>query len=213
MRVLYLKKLISVKLWSIKKVLKLDSNIQEKFKIVAIHSNLKIFSLAFQINKYCFTNFVRSKNDLKIENTFYVPHYNWENKQKGIDFELFVNKLNIEVKETELTDSLFSFTNTKELSLIESHKEVDFFIKQNCYFSTSNLIDKMSKIPNISLVYKVPSDELLENFNLIPFSKINNEEKLELGLKEKYSEQELDAVLESKEREDKLELEIKIAEQ
>ena len=68
--------------------------------------------------------------------------------------------------ETELTDSLFSFTNTKELSLIESYKEVDFFIKQNCYFSTSNLIDKMSKIPNISLVYKVPSDELLENFNL-----------------------------------------------
>lgn len=166
MRVLYLKRLISIKLWSIKKVLKLDSNIQEKFKIVAIHSNLKIFSLAFQINKYCFTNFVRSKNDLKIENTFYVPHYNWENKQKGIDFELFVNKLNIEVKETELTDSLFSFTNTKELSLVESHKEVDFFIKQNCYFSTSNLIDKMSKIPNISIVYKVPSDELLENFNL-----------------------------------------------
>jgi len=50
--------------------------------------------------------------------------------------------------------------------LIRSHKEVDFFIKQNCYFSTSNLIDKMSEIPNISLVYKVPSAELLENFNL-----------------------------------------------
>jgi len=57
-------------------------------------------------------------------------------------------------------------TNTKELSLIESHRKVDFFIKQNCYFSTSNLIDKMLKIPNISLVYKVPSNELLENFNL-----------------------------------------------
>ena len=68
------------------------------------------------------------------------------------------------VMDNELCE--FSFTNTKELSLIESHKEVDFFIKQNCYFSTSNLIDKMSKIPNISLVYKVPSDELLENFNL-----------------------------------------------
>ena len=166
MPVLYLKRLISIKFWSIKKVLKLDSNIQEKFKIVAIYSNLTIFSLAFQINKYCFTNFVRSKNDLTIENSFHIPHYNWENKQKGIDFELFANKLNIEVKETELTDSLFSFTNTKELSLIESYRKVDFFIKQNCYFSTSNLIDKMSKIPNISLVYKVPSNELLENFNL-----------------------------------------------
>ena len=102
----------------------------------------------------------------KLENSFHIPHYNWKNKQKGIDFELFVNKLNVEVKETKLTDSLFSFTNTKELSLIESHREVDFFIKQNCYFSTSNLIDKMLKIPNISLVYKVPSAELLENFNL-----------------------------------------------
>ena len=166
MHALYLKRLISIKFWSIKKVLKLDSSIQEKFKIVAIHSNLKIFSLAFQINKYCFTNFVRSENDLTIENSFHIPHYNWENKQKGIDFELFANKLNIEVKETELTDSLFSFTNTKELSLIESYREIDFFIKQNCYFSTSNLIDKMSEIPNISLVYKVPNNELLENFNL-----------------------------------------------
>ena len=72
----------------------------------------------------------------------------------------------MEIQESELIDSLFSFANTKELSLIESHREVDFFIKQNCYFSTSNLIDKMLKIPNISLVYKVPSTELLENFNL-----------------------------------------------
>ena len=52
----------------------------------------------------------------------------------------------------------------KELSLIESHKEVDFFIKQNCFFSTSNLIEKMSKIQNISLVYKVQNCELSENF-------------------------------------------------
>ena len=165
MPVLYLKRLISIKFWSIKKVLKLDSNIQEKFKIIAIHSNLTIFSLAFQINKYCFANFVRSNNDLTIENSFHIPHYHWENEQKGIDFELFINKLNVELKETELTDSLFSITNTKELYLIESHRKVDFFIKQNCYFSTSNLIDKMSKIPNISLVHKVPN-KLLENFNL-----------------------------------------------
>jgi hypothetical protein len=44
--------------------------------------------------------------------------------------------------------------------------EVDFFIKQNCYFSTSNLIERISKISNVSLVYKVQSNELSENFNL-----------------------------------------------
>ena len=150
----------------IKKVLKLDSNVQEKHKVIAIHSNLKIFSLAFQINKYCYSNFIRSNSDLKFENISNIHYYNWENKEKGIDFELFENKFNLEIQESELIDSLFSFANTKELSLIESHKEVDFFIKQNCYFSTSNLIERISKISNVSLVYKVPSNELSGNFNL-----------------------------------------------
>ena len=46
-------------------------------------------------------------------------------------------KLNVEVKETKLSNSLFSISNTKELSLIESHRKVDFFIKQNCcWYST-----------------------------------------------------------------------------
>jgi len=66
---------------------------------------------------------------------------------------------------SKLKDSLFSFTNSKELSLIGSHKEVDFFIKQNCYFSTSNLIEKMSKIPHISFSYRLPGKQTSENFN------------------------------------------------
>ena len=108
---------------------------------------------------------MRSRNDLKIKNRFDIPHYNWENKEKGIYFELFENKLNVEVKESDQANLLFSTPNTKELSLIEEYKEVDFFIKQNCFFSTSNLIEKMSKIQNISLIYRVPNSELLENFN------------------------------------------------
>ena len=150
---------------NIKKVYKLDLSPSENYKLVAIHSNLSIFSLAYQINKYCFTDFIRSNNDLKVDNTFIIPHFNWNNEKKGISFELFENRFNVEDEVPKLIDSLFSMSITKELSLIESHKEVDFFIKQNCFFSTSNLIKKMSKIQNISLVYRVPNSELSENFN------------------------------------------------
>jgi len=94
-----------------------------------------------------------------------IPLFNWSNEKKGISFELFENKFMVEDKDSGLKDSLFSLSISKELSLIESHKEVDFFIKQNCFFSTSNLIEKMSKIQNISLIYRVPNSELLENFN------------------------------------------------
>ena len=94
-----------------------------------------------------------------------MPHFNWNNEKKGINFELFENKFIVEDDGPEVMDSLFSLSISKELSLIESHKEVDFFIKQNCFFSTSNLIEKMSKIQNISLIYRVPNSELSENFN------------------------------------------------
>ena len=94
-----------------------------------------------------------------------IPLFNWNNEKKGISFELFENKFMVEDKDSGLKDSLFSLSISKELSLIESHKEVDFFIKQNCFFSTSNLIEKMSKIQNISLIYRVPNSELSENFN------------------------------------------------
>ncbi len=94
-----------------------------------------------------------------------IPLFNWNNEKKGISFELFENRFMVEDKDSGLKDSLFSLSISKELSLIESHKEVDFFIKQNCFFSTSNLIEKMSKIQNISLIYRVPNSELLENFN------------------------------------------------
>ena len=94
-----------------------------------------------------------------------IPLFNWNNEKKGISFELFENKFMVEDKDSGLEDSLFSLSISKELSLIESHKEVDFFIKQKCFFSTSNLIEKMSKIQNISLIYRVPNSELSENFN------------------------------------------------
>ena len=94
-----------------------------------------------------------------------IPHFNWNNEKKGISFELFENKFMIEDEDPKVMDSLFSLSISKELSLIKSHNEVDFFIKQNCFFSTSNLIEKMSKIQNISLIYRVPNSELLENFN------------------------------------------------
>ena len=94
-----------------------------------------------------------------------MPHFNWNNEKKGISFELFENKFIVEDDGPEVMDSLFSLSISKELSLIESHKEVDFFIKQKCFFSRSNLIEKMSKIQNISLIYRVPNNELIENFN------------------------------------------------
>jgi len=127
---------------------------------------LKIYSLAYHLNRFCFTNFSRSKKDLLVNNLGLIPHFKWVNEKKGIDFELFPNKYKIENDDSKANYSLFSISDSKELYLMDSLKQVDYLIKQNCFFSTTNLINKMSTIPAISISYKIPEKNIDENFNL-----------------------------------------------
>lgn len=127
---------------------------------------MKIYSLAYQLNRFCFTNFSRSKKDVLVNNLGLIPHFKWVNEKKGIDFELFPNKYKIENYDNKPNDSLFSISDSKELYLIDSLKQVDYLIKQNCFFSTTNLIKKMSNIPTVSISYKIPEKNIDENFNL-----------------------------------------------
>lgn len=127
---------------------------------------MKIYSLAYHLNRFCFTNFSRSKKDLLVNNLGLIPHFKWVNEKKGIDFELFPNKYKIENYDNEPNYSLFSISDSKELYLMNSLKQVDYLIKQNCFFSTTNLINKMSTIPAISISYKIPEKNIDENFNL-----------------------------------------------
>jgi len=53
----------------------------------------------YQLNKYCFTEFVRSNDDLKVDHKFMIPLFNWNNEKKGISFELFENKFMVEDKD------------------------------------------------------------------------------------------------------------------
>ena len=127
---------------------------------------MKIYSLAYHLNRFCFTNFSRSKKDLLVNNLGLIPHFKWVNEKKGIDFELFPNKYKIENDDSKANYSLFSISDSKELYLMNSLKQVDYLIKQNCFFSTTNLINKMSTIPAISISYKIPEKNIDENFNL-----------------------------------------------
>ena len=93
MHVLYLKRSNSNNLLSYQKIFKLEPAKDYNYKLIAIHSTLKIHSLAFQINKYCYTNFIRSKNDILIDSEYKVPCFEWKINEKGVDFNFL--KINI----------------------------------------------------------------------------------------------------------------------
>ena len=51
----------------------------------------------------------------------------------------------------------------KELYLIKKYKEVDFFIKQNCFYPSEKLVNTLKQVKGISLVYRIY--DLEENLN------------------------------------------------
>ena len=120
-----------------------------------MHSSLKDYQIVYNINYLLKSQFKRSKKDIKLEPNSYSSHYSWKSESKGIYFELFSNKLVAENVDNQDITGLFSYPELKELYLIKKYKEVDFFIKQNCFYSSEKLIKTLKKVKGMSLVYRI----------------------------------------------------------
>ena len=112
------------------------------------------------------SNFQRSKKDIKLESHFYSSHYSWKLESKGLDFELFSNKLISNNESIQHIKGLFSYPELKELYLIKKYKEVDFFIKQNCFYPSEKLVNTLKQVKGISLVYRIYDFEENLNFDV-----------------------------------------------
>jgi len=128
-----------------------------------LHSSLKDYQIVYNINYLLKSRFKRSKKDIKLESNFYSSHYSWKSESKGIDFELFSNKLISENDSSQDIKGLFSYPELKELYLIKNYKEVDFLIKQNCFYPSEKLINTLKQVQGISFVYRIY--EFKENLN------------------------------------------------
>jgi len=127
---------------------------------------LKDYQVVYNINYLLKSKFKRSKKDIKLESNFYSNHYNWKSESKGIDFELFPNKLTHNNDVNQDMTGLFSYPELKELYLIKKHKRVDFFIKQNCFYPSEKLLNTLKKVKGISLVYRIYDFEENLNFDV-----------------------------------------------
>ena len=131
-----------------------------------MHSSLKDYQIVYNINYLLKSQFKRSKKDIKLEPHFYSSHYRWKSESKGINFELFSNKLIGHNDANQDITGLFSYPELNELYLINKYKEVDFFIKQNCFYSTEKLIKALKQVEGIYFVYKIYDIEENLNFDL-----------------------------------------------
>ena len=165
----YIKKIIIVKLRKQKsnKTIFLEPLKKDNLKLIGLHSSLKDYQIVYNINYLLKSKFIRSKKDITLRPDFYSSHYRWKSESKGIDFELFSNKLITGDDDVQQDiKGLFSYPELKELYLIKKYKEVDFFIKQNCFYSSDKLIKTLKQVKGISFAYRIYDIEEKLNFDL-----------------------------------------------
>ena len=147
---------------------KLDFINDEKFFLIALHSNVEIF-LAYLLNKNLKTSFKKMKyNVINNENNYLFERYQSVDKNKREKMDLFSNKSAL--KKNRTTDQVFSLFDSsyfKKFFFIDEFKDVDFFIKKDSINNLDLLIKKIKLIEEIESSYLVDEKLLKNKENLI----------------------------------------------
>ena len=149
---------------------------QEDFFVIAIHTSLEDYRLAYYLNLNL--GIFLSKNNFDVESQekegkSFFTRFTFEDKKKYINWDLVQNKNEIETSENITTQDLFSGFKDKfstSAYLLPEYKKVDYFIKiENAEneIDINQIVVQINSIESIKMVYAIDSEKIKSKNNLI----------------------------------------------
>jgi hypothetical protein len=140
-----------------------DDFLDDDFELLAIHTSLESYRLAYFMNIAFNIQFKRAE----VIEDFDFYEFNDEKNQSL--WSLVGNKAFVENKAgLKNKESLFFETKNNRVFLLPEYKKVDYFLKiENSIIDTKNLILKMNDIPQIITTFAVDVVSLKSKNNLI----------------------------------------------
>ena len=140
----------------------------EPFTLIALHSSIADFSLAYALN-YCLKIKLKgSKKDLEISPNGSFPFFKWRDGINYRDYLLIGNK---GLRQEELhTGNLFQDQpSMTAYRLIPEYKDVDYFfrIEQDEDGMEDEILKSVLTIPKVIAAYCVDTDKMKSRNNLI----------------------------------------------
>nr|WP_314896684.1 IPExxxVDY family protein [uncultured Flavobacterium sp.] len=146
------------------------------YYLIAIHTSLEDYRLAFFINQLLPINLSKSTNEIQINieegETNFSRFYYYDN-EKAITWNLIQNKNEVIQQKKGISQNLFS-NLTMEVStkvfLLPEFKKVDYFLKIENVEDTrsvSKIQTILNKIDSISTLYTVDINQIKSKNNLI----------------------------------------------
>jgi hypothetical protein len=153
--------------------LQLEDFDQIDYELIAIHTSLEDYRLAFKINQQLEILLSKNSEEIPIEvskqNTSF-SRFTFEDEEKMMTWDLIQNKQEIELPVTSKSASLFQDKMVAtQVNLINELKKADYLLKieHENQIKIKDIINKINKIEAISTVYEVDANEIKSKNNLI----------------------------------------------
>jgi hypothetical protein len=149
---------------------------EDDFHIIAIHTSLEDYRLAYCLNRDLEICLSKNKSDIQLqvkEGKTSFARFTFEDEKKLINWDLVQNKNDVLGTENIAAQDLFSNSKNSFSSsayLLPEFKKVDFFLKIENAENEINLTEIVSKINNIDsikMVYNVDKNKIKSKNNLI----------------------------------------------
>jgi hypothetical protein len=146
------------------------------YQLIAIHTSLEDYRLAYFINQKLPINLSRNKDEIHInikEGETNFSRFYYYDKENEISWNLVQNKNEVIQQKKENRQNLFSNLNIEvstKVFLLPEFKKVDYFLKIENREESLNITKiqlLLNTIENISTAYKVETSKIKSKNNLI----------------------------------------------
>lgn len=141
---------------------------EDSFALIALHSSMEDYAMAYAINLSLNFNFRRAKEDLDVSKKISFPIFEWKDEVNDRYYTLIANSSSKE--EDKDQDGLFKFEPSfTKYHLIPEYKEVDYLLKieQDDMDVEEGIIKSILSIPRIITAYILDTENLKSKNNLI----------------------------------------------
>lgn len=146
------------------------------YELIAIHSPLDDFRLAYFINQKLPIILSRNKDEVAVtvkEGDAFFSKYTFDEENTERKWSLIQNKNDIYLTQKNTKQNLFLNSGdlvSRKVFLIWEHKKVDYFLKieNNCNeLRVEKIVDQLKQIERISAVYSLIPEHIKSKNNLI----------------------------------------------
>ena len=144
------------------------------YQLIAIHTSLEDYRLAYFLNQNLPVLLSKSKNEIQIrikEGAASLSRYVFEDADREICWNLVQNRNEVVIRKSNNTSNLFGDADldiATKVYLLPEFKKVDYFLKvENAEISVEEIHEKIQAIAQISTVYHVDTTKIKSKNNLI----------------------------------------------